>query len=87
MVTSYIVQVIFEGSRAAGVEMIRRSKKEKVLAKREVILSAGSYGTPKILMLSGIGPSQHLNKLGASTKSTFPFASNNFHLRHEGGNC
>ncbi|XP_025097130.1 uncharacterized protein LOC112565698 [Pomacea canaliculata] len=76
VVDSYVIRVIFEGSRAAGVEMIRRSKKEKVLAKREVILSAGSYGTPKILMLSGIGPSQHLKTLGIPVLMDLPVGEN-----------
>ncbi len=53
-------RVVFEGPRAVGVEIARGGTVEVIRATREVILSASSINTPKLLMLSGIGPGAHL---------------------------
>lgn len=58
-------RVLFDSyKRAVGVEFNRRGLLHKVMAKREVILSAGAVNSPQLLMLSGIGPAQHLTQLG-----------------------
>lgn len=61
-------QVIFEGKRAVGVEFIRKGRKQRVRAQREVILSAGAIGSPQILQLSGVGPKDLLKKLKVITQ-------------------
>uniref|UniRef100_A0A8D8TF30 Glucose dehydrogenase [FAD, quinone] n=1 Tax=Cacopsylla melanoneura TaxID=428564 RepID=A0A8D8TF30_9HEMI len=50
--------------KAYGVQFVRNGIKQTVLARREVILSAGTIGSPQILMISGIGPRDHLQDMG-----------------------
>lgn len=49
--------------RAHGVEVLHDGRIKRVTARKEVILSAGSIGSPQILLLSGIGPRKDLEKL------------------------
>ena len=57
-------KVVVEGGRAAGVRYLWRGKEETAYAQGEVILSAGAIGSPHLLMLSGIGPADHLREAG-----------------------
>ncbi len=57
-------RVLFEEGRAVGVEIERGGKVETVRANKEVILAASSINSPKLLMLSGIGPGAHLAEHG-----------------------
>lgn len=59
-----VTRVLFEGTRAAGVEYIREGRKEEAHAGREVILSGGTINSPQLLMLSGVGPAGHLRSHG-----------------------
>ena len=59
-----VTKVIVENGRAIGVEFIAKGRKLSVKANREVIVAASSINSPKILMLSGIGPAKHLRKHG-----------------------
>ncbi|XP_060533708.1 uncharacterized protein LOC132706396 [Cylas formicarius] len=61
---SHVTRILINPSnmRAFGVEFARNGKKQVVLARKEVIMSAGSINTPQIMMLSGIGPRRELNK-------------------------
>ena len=65
-------RVVFEGTRAVGVEIARRGVVEVIRASREVILSASSINTPKLLMLSGIGPGAHLAEHGIAVRADRP---------------
>ncbi|MHB8533189.1 MAG: GMC family oxidoreductase [Solirubrobacteraceae bacterium] len=53
-------RVIFEGTRAVGVEAAQLGKVQQFRAEREVILAAGAYNSPQLLMLSGVGEPEHL---------------------------
>ncbi|HEX7291101.1 MAG TPA: GMC family oxidoreductase N-terminal domain-containing protein [Conexibacter sp.] len=53
-------RVLFEGTRAVGVEASQLGHVQELRAQREVILCAGAYNSPQLLMLSGVGPAEHL---------------------------
>lgn len=55
--------MLFKGNKAVGIEFEKLGTLLKALAKKGVILSAGAVGTPKLLMLSGIGPKAYLQDL------------------------
>lgn len=57
-------RVIIENGRATAVEYERGDKIDRAHARREVVLSAGAFGTPHLLQLSGIGDPDHLRELG-----------------------
>jgi choline dehydrogenase len=72
-------RVIVEDGRAVGVEFDREGVRHVVRANREVILSAGSYNSPQLLMLSGIGPRDHLAEHGIETVVDSPFVGRNLY--------
>lgn len=67
-----VLRLIFEGSRATGV-VLRRAGREAVLrARRGVVLCAGTVNSPQLLMLSGIGPGEHLRHRGIDVRVDRP---------------
>ncbi|MEM9582583.1 MAG: choline dehydrogenase [Pseudomonadota bacterium] len=64
LVNAFARRVVIEDGRAVGVEVERGGQIEVIRADREVILSASSINSPKLLMLSGIGPAAHLREHG-----------------------
>ncbi len=65
-------RVVIENGRASGVEIERGGKVETLTARREVILAASSINSPKLLMLSGIGPAAHLQEHGIAVIADRP---------------
>ena len=55
-------KVLFEGKRATGVQFSVKGKQQTVTANKEIIVSGGAFGSPQILMLSGVGPTEHLKQ-------------------------
>ncbi len=77
LVSGHARRVLFEGRRAVGVEFERGNGPETLRARREVILAASSINSPKLLMLSGVGPAQHLQGLGIPVVADRPGVGRN----------
>lgn len=75
---AHVTKIIIDpvSKRAMGVEFIKNQKRQMVFAMKEVIMSAGSLNTPQLLMLSGIGPAQHLNDFNIPVISDLPVGDN-----------
>ncbi len=71
-----IARVVIERGRATGVEVLTATGRETIRAAREVILCAGVYGSPQLLMLSGIGPAAHLREHGIDVLADLPVGDN-----------
>jgi choline dehydrogenase len=56
----HVHRLLFEGTRAVGVEAFQLGQPKECRAQREVILCGGAYNSPQLLMLSGVGPAEHL---------------------------
>jgi len=69
---AHALRVLFDGDRASGVEVDHGGQVQEVLAAREVILSAGAYQSPQLLMLSGVGPADALVLFGIEPKVDLP---------------
>jgi choline dehydrogenase-like flavoprotein len=69
-------EILFENGRAVGVEMLRNNAIETVRAEREVIVCAGAYHSPHLLLLSGIGPADELKALGIEPRVDLPVGRN-----------
>lgn len=65
-------RIVIEGGRAVGVEYDHGGAKRIVRARHGVVLSAGSMNSPRILMLSGIGPADHLREHGIAVRVDLP---------------
>ncbi|XP_059159190.1 alcohol dehydrogenase [acceptor]-like [Physella acuta] len=73
---SHVQKVIIENNKATGIEVIKQGRKYIVHATKEIILSAGSVGSPQILMLSGIGPKTHLENMKIPVIADLPVGEN-----------
>ena len=72
-------RLLLEGGRAVGVEFAQNGRTRKVYAEREVILSGGAINSPQLLMLSGIGPADHLRSHGIEVAADLPGVGGNLH--------
>lgn len=76
-------RIRIHNKRATGVEVKGRSGPETFHADTEVVLAAGTYMTPKLLMLSGIGPSGELSRHGIAVQADLPGVGRNLQDHHE----
>jgi choline dehydrogenase len=72
-----VTRVLFEGDRAVGVSYTRDGHPHEAWVEREVILSAGTIGSAKLLLLSGIGPADELAELGLPVVRDLPGVGKN----------
>ncbi len=78
LVTDALVEKIaVDGNRATGLTYVHRGQRHKIEAEREVILSGGAINSPQLLMLSGIGPADHLRQLGINVRHDSPGVGRN----------
>ena len=61
---SFVEKIIFDGKKAIGIEVKIKDKVEKIYANKEIKLSGGSINSPQLLMVSGVGPGEHLKENG-----------------------
>ncbi|XP_071544927.1 glucose dehydrogenase [FAD, quinone]-like isoform X2 [Panulirus ornatus] len=77
---AFVLQILFNNEkRATGVEFEYRGKVWRTAARREVVLSAGAIASPKILMLSGVGPKSHLYQHQIRLIADVPGVGHNLH--------
>ena len=74
---AHIRRVLFDGKRATGVEYMRRGRTERAEAARAVIVCAGTYASPQLLMLSGVGPAEHLREFDIRVVHDLPGVGEN----------
>jgi len=65
-------RIVFEGRQAVGVEIERDGRREAIRARCEVVMAAGAFGTPQLLMCSGVGPAAHLQAYGITVVHDAP---------------
>lgn len=72
-----VTSLLFDKNRVAGIAYIRDGKRVQAQANREVILSGGTINSPQLLMISGIGPADHLKSLGIPVVLDLPGVGQN----------
>jgi len=73
---AHVTRLLMNGTRATGIEYVKDTFVERETAAREVILAAGTFATPQLLMLSGIGPAAHLREMGIEVLADLPVGKN-----------
>jgi choline dehydrogenase len=74
---AHATRVLFTDGRASGVEFDTPAGRQIANAGREVIVSGGAYGSPQLLLLSGLGPAQHLTEMGIEVVRDMPGVGSN----------
>lgn len=72
-----VQRILFEGKRAVGVEVLQGGSIRTLRARREVVLAAGAFQSPQLLMLSGVGPADELERLGIPSLMHLPGVGKN----------
>jgi choline dehydrogenase len=78
-----VTKILIEAGRAIGVEYSLNGNRVRAYADREVLVAAGTYNTAKLLMLSGLGPAEHLREHGVRVVADLPGVGTNLQDHHE----
>jgi choline dehydrogenase len=73
---AHATALLFEGARAVGVQYQTPAGRKIARARREIVISGGVYGSPQLLLLSGIGPADHLQDMGIPVLRDLPVGNN-----------
>ncbi len=76
---AHATRVLLTDGRATGVEYASADGRRIAMARAEIIVSGGTYGSPQLLMLSGLGPAQHLRDMGIDVARDMPAVGSNLH--------
>ena len=74
-----VERIVIEHHRAVGVEYVHDGRRRVLRCNREVLLAAGALASPQLLMLSGIGPAEHLRRFGIPVQVDLPGVGQNLH--------
>ncbi|HLY87830.1 MAG TPA: GMC family oxidoreductase N-terminal domain-containing protein, partial [Acetobacteraceae bacterium] len=76
---AHATRVLIENNRAVGVEFHTAQGRHTARATGEIVVSGGAYGSPQLLLLSGLGPAQHLQDMGITVVRDMPAVGSNLH--------
>jgi choline dehydrogenase len=74
-----VTRLLFDNNKAVALEFVQSGKTEQARANREIILSGGAINSPQTLMLSGVGPADHLRALDIPVVADLPGVGQNLH--------
>jgi len=76
---AHATRVVFEGRKAVGVAFRHQGRSRELGARREVVLAGGTFASPQLLLLSGVGPAAELRALGIEVVHDLPGVGRNLH--------
>jgi choline dehydrogenase len=74
--SSFAQALVLDGSRCTGLEVISGGRRERVQS-RQIVLAAGAIGSPHLLLTSGVGPAEHLSRVGVTVRHDLPGVGQN----------
>jgi choline dehydrogenase-like flavoprotein len=75
--SAHASRIVLDGRRAIGLRYLKGGRDTEIRAKREVIVSGGAFGSPQLLLLSGIGPAEELTRHGIEIRRELPGVGRN----------
>lgn len=79
MIGTEVARIVLDGRRARGVVVRCDGVESEIACEREVLVTSGAIGSPRLLMLSGIGPADHLGSVGIKVLHDLPGVGSNLH--------